>query len=86
MTPIRFGQQALAKYATAGVDCRKSMKSHEAETDVTSPYRRSNYDVTDTVQVSSPGSVRAAVRTLYATTWPGPAARAGVPIAAASAA
>lgn len=38
---------------------------------MTSPHRRSNYDVTDTVQVSSPESVRAAVLELYATTWPG---------------
>jgi hypothetical protein len=38
---------------------------------VTNPHRRSNYDVTDTVQVSSPEAVRAAVRELYATTWPG---------------
>jgi hypothetical protein len=34
-------------------------------------YRRSNYDVTDTVQVSSPAAVRAAVLELYAGTWPG---------------
>jgi hypothetical protein len=38
---------------------------------VTSPHRRSNYDVTDTVQVSSPAAVRDAVLELYATTWPG---------------
>jgi len=38
---------------------------------VTSPNRRSNYDVTDTVQVSSPAAVREAVLKLYATTWPG---------------
>jgi hypothetical protein len=38
---------------------------------VTSPHRRSNYDVTDTVQVSSPAAVREAVLELYATTWPG---------------
>lgn len=34
-------------------------------------YRRSNYDVTDTVQVSSPAAVRSAVLELYATAWPG---------------
>jgi hypothetical protein len=34
-------------------------------------YRRSNYDVTDTVQVSSPTAVRAAVLELYAAAWPG---------------
>jgi len=38
---------------------------------VTSPHRRSNYDVTDTVQVSSPPAVREAVLELFATTWPG---------------
>lgn len=35
------------------------------------PYRRSDFDVTDTVQVSSPPAVRAAVLQLYADTWPG---------------
>lgn len=34
-------------------------------------HRRSNYDVTDTVQVSSPAAVRTAVLELYAGTWPG---------------
>ncbi|MGQ0384952.1 MAG: hypothetical protein ACT4UP_09785 [Gammaproteobacteria bacterium] len=34
-------------------------------------YRRSDYDVTDTVQVSSPPAVREAVLALYARTWPG---------------
>jgi hypothetical protein len=38
---------------------------------VTSPLRRSNYDVTDTVQVSSPAAVRTALLDLYAKTWPG---------------
>jgi hypothetical protein len=38
---------------------------------VTSPYRRSNYDVTDSVQVSSPEAVRDAVLELYAAAWPG---------------
>ena len=38
---------------------------------MTSPHRRSNYDVTDTVQVSSPAAVRDAVLELFATTWPG---------------
>ncbi|MEX1994093.1 MAG: hypothetical protein WD929_05480 [Steroidobacteraceae bacterium] len=35
------------------------------------PHRRSDYDVTDTVQVSSPPAVREAVLKLYAETWPG---------------
>ncbi len=33
--------------------------------------RRNDYDVTDTVQVSSPAAVRDAVLSLYAKTWPG---------------
>src|SRR4029077_7464435 len=32
--------------------------------------RRSDFDVTDTVQVSSPEAVLAAVESLYAATWP----------------
>ncbi|MEX0733965.1 MAG: hypothetical protein WD944_04450 [Steroidobacteraceae bacterium] len=35
------------------------------------PYRRSDFDVTDSVQVSSPAAVREAVLELYADTWPG---------------
>jgi hypothetical protein len=38
---------------------------------VTTPHRRSNYDVTDTVQVSSPEAVRSAVLGIFAATWPG---------------
>jgi hypothetical protein len=34
-------------------------------------YRRSDYDVTNTVQVSSVAAVRKAVEELYARTWPG---------------
>lgn len=33
-------------------------------------YRRNDYDVTNTVQVSAPDAVRCAVRELYAQTWP----------------
>jgi HD domain len=33
-------------------------------------YRRNDYDVTNTIQVSSPDAVRRAVRELYAQTWP----------------
>ena len=36
-------------------------------------FRRSDYDVTNTVQVSSPSSVRAAVEELFRQTWPGTA-------------
>jgi hypothetical protein len=35
------------------------------------PCRRSDFDVTDTVQVSSPAAVREAVLELYSGTWPG---------------
>ncbi len=35
------------------------------------PYRRSDFDVTDTVQVSSPPAVREAVLELFSGTWPG---------------
>ena len=34
-------------------------------------HRRSDYDVTDTVQVSSPAAVSKAVLELFAGTWPG---------------
>ena len=34
------------------------------------PYRRSDFDVTNTVQVSSPVAVRRAVEELFAQTWP----------------
>ena len=34
-------------------------------------HRRNDYDVTNTVQVSSTASVAAAVRELFAATWPG---------------
>ena len=36
-------------------------------------FRRSDYDVTNTVQVSSPSSVRAAVEDLFRQAWPGTA-------------
>ena len=43
----------------------------EARTRVVRPYRRSDFDVTDTVQVSSPPAVREAVLELFSGTWPG---------------
>ena len=42
-----------------------------ARSPVPRPCRRSDFDVTDTVQVSSPAAVREAVLELYADTWPG---------------
>jgi hypothetical protein len=38
--------------------------------------RRSDFDVTDTVQVSSPAAVRAAIEVLFAPTWPDQSAAA----------
>ncbi len=43
----------------------------DVRTRVTRPYRRSDFDVTDTVQVSSPPAVREAVLQLYRDAWPG---------------
>ena len=43
----------------------------KARRPVPRPCRRSDFDVTDTVQVSSPAAVREAVLELYADTWPG---------------
>jgi hypothetical protein len=43
----------------------------KASRPVPRPCRRSDFDVTDTVQVSSPAAVRQAVLELYADTWPG---------------
>ena len=42
-----------------------------ARSPVPRPCRRSDFDVTDTVQVSSPAAVREAVLELYENTWPG---------------
>ncbi len=53
----------------AGVDSSRSPLPGAADT-VAEPIRRSDYDVTDTVQVSSPAAVRKAVIDLYHETWP----------------
>jgi hypothetical protein len=57
--------------ATGGVDCLKFRSPRGPRTRVPRAYRRSDFDVTDTVQVSSPAAVRKAVLQLYSDTWPG---------------
>ena len=66
-----FARARLAPPRIGGVDWAASGPGPQAQTIVTSPHRRSNYDVTDTVQVSSPEAVREAVLELYASSWPG---------------
>ena len=62
MTPRKLVPMRLAGAASGGVNCISLMAR---------PYRRSDFDVTDTVQVSSPPAVRKAVLQLYSDTWPG---------------
>ncbi len=62
MTRRKLAPIRLAGSLSGGVDSVRIM---------TRPYRRSDFDVTDTVQVSSPPAVRAAVLQLYSSTWPG---------------
>src|SRR5512134_373742 len=57
--------------ATGSVDCLKFRSPRGPRTRVPRAYRRSDFDVTDTVQVSSPAAVREAVLQLYSDTWPG---------------
>src|SRR5690606_1173899 len=47
---------------------------NRATRDVPQPNRRSDYDVTDTVQVSSPAAVRRAIADLFRTAYPGQSA------------
>ena len=54
-----------------GVRSAPDQSSKRARSPVPRPCRRSDFDVTDTVQVSSPAAVREAVLELYADTWPG---------------
>lgn len=67
----KFGAAAMAAPGSQPVDWPATSRSQEARGRVPRPYRRSDYDVTDTVQVSSPPAVRAAVLELYSQTWPG---------------
>src|SRR5688572_17292422 len=54
-----------------GVKSTPETPYKKARRPVPRPCRRSDFDVTDTVQVSSPAAVREAVLELYANTWPG---------------
>jgi hypothetical protein len=54
-----------------GVNSAPETPYKRANRPVPRPCRRSDFDVTDTVQVSSPAAVREAVLELYADTWPG---------------
>jgi hypothetical protein len=54
-----------------GVKSSPETPYKKARRPVPRPCRRSDFDVTDTVQVSSPAAVREAVLALYADTWPG---------------
>src|SRR5512134_3504256 len=57
--------------ATGSVNCPEFRSPRGPRTRVPRAYRRSDFDVTDTVQVSSPAAVREAVLQLYSDTWPG---------------
>jgi hypothetical protein len=59
-----------AGHRTRGVKS-VDIPSAEDRRRVPRPYRRSDFDVTDTVQVSQPVAVREAVLELYSDTWPG---------------
>jgi len=67
----KFAAFAMAAPGGQPVDSPGALPIQEARGRVPRPYRRSDYDVTDTVQVSSPPAVRAAVLDLYTRTWPG---------------
>jgi hypothetical protein len=54
-----------------GVDSTPETPHRKARRPVPRPCRRSDFDVTDTVQVSRPAAVREAVLELYSSTWPG---------------
>ena len=54
-----------------GVKSTPETPYKKARRPVPRPCRRSDFDVTDTIQVSSPAAVREAVLELYADTWPG---------------
>jgi hypothetical protein len=57
--------------AQGRVKSAPEQSSKRARSPVPRPCRRSDFDVTDTVQVSSPAAVREAVLELYEDTWPG---------------
>ena len=70
MTPRKSTTFVQAGRGAGGVKSAEFPRT-EARKRVTRPYRRSDFDVTDTVQVSSPSAVRDAVLELYSDTWPG---------------
>lgn len=65
--------QPLARVSAVprGVRWPEENRQPGARRPVPTPSRRSDYDVTDTVQVSRPAAVREAVLELYEDTWPG---------------
>jgi hypothetical protein len=71
VTVRKFAAFAPAGTRRQSVDWPAAPQIQEARGRVPRPYRRSDYDVTDTVQVSSPPAVREAVLDLYSRTWPG---------------
>ena len=58
-------------HASRGLESIPETPYKRARRPVPRPCRRSDFDVTDTVQVSRPAAVREAVLELYADTWPG---------------
>src|SRR4026209_1430719 len=58
-------------HASRGLESSPETPYKRARSPVPRPCRRSDFDVTDTVQVSSHAAVREAVLELYADTWPG---------------
>jgi hypothetical protein len=69
--PRMLAAAKRAETAPRGVKSSPDSTHKKARRPVPRPCRRSDFDVTDTVQVSSPAAVREAVLELYADTWPG---------------
>ncbi len=69
--PRMLAAAQRAGTASRGVTWVPDTPHKKARRHVPRPCRRSDFDVTDTVQVSSPAAVREAVLELYADTWPG---------------
>jgi hypothetical protein len=69
--PRMLAAPQRAEITSRGVRSSPDTTNKKARRPVPRPCRRSDFDVTDTVQVSSPAAVREAVLALYADTWPG---------------
>lgn len=69
--PRMLAAAQRAETVRGGVKSTPDTTTQRARRPVPRPCRRSDFDVTDTVQVSSPAAVREAVLGLYADTWPG---------------